>query len=303
MDSVDLRSAYARDSGSYGSHPFIADGDLGFEDTTLSSTRDVCDYLIHFSSTSSIVFDENHDDLPAFEDSDSDTDIDSDSDSEAQYITIPSGSPWWKAPPSSNSVSYDTLVDEDDFDEDDALPSSQSLSDVLQHQQLLVGVFHDELRRIIPGEHQHEDDWLNEVDAKLLLAPVESFEDSCRRSMMPASRPSSIDYGSKPLPDVPVDFDAEDDEADSTEGWEWVRTLPCRLTMLLTDRRVFRNILHIHIESILCRCILYQIHASTDGRSSLRNFMCYVPYCILTHLHCSCSSMALWSQYLLSCFA
>lgn len=213
MSSVDLRST------SYRSHPLIADDDLDFENTTLSSTRDVCNYLIHFSSTSSIFSDIDHDE---FDDSDSDTDVDSDSDSEAQYITIPPGSPWWKAPPSSNSVSFDTLVDNDDFDEDDALPSSQSLSEVLEQQQLLVGVFHNELRRIIPGDHQYEDDWLNEVDAKLLLAPVESFEDTCRRSMKPVSRPLSTDFGSKPLPDVPVDFDAENDNDEaSTEGWQW----------------------------------------------------------------------------------
>ena len=216
MDSVDLRSTY---TNSYRSHPLIADDDLDFENTTLSSTRDVCDYLIHFSSTSSIFSDIDHDE---FDDSDSDTDVDSDSDSEAQYITIPPSSPWWKAPPSSNSVSFDTLVDNDDFD---ALPSSQSLSEVLEQQQLLVGVFHNELRRIIPGDHEYEDDWLNEVDAKLLLAPVESFEDTCRRSMKPVSRPLSTDFGSKPLPDVPVDFDAENDNDEaSTEGWQWVCT-------------------------------------------------------------------------------
>jgi hypothetical protein len=175
----------------------------------------------------------DHDDFPEFDNSGSDTDVDSDSDSEAQYITIPPGSPWSKALPPSNSVSFDTLVDSDDFDDDDALLSSQSLSEVLEQQQLLVGVFHDELWRIIPGDHQYEDDWLNEVDAKLLLAPVESFEDTWRRSMKPVSRPLFTDFGSKPFPDVPVDFDAENDNDEaSTEGWEWVRTFRCRQTRL-----------------------------------------------------------------------
>jgi len=220
VDSLDLQSTYARHAASYRSHPFIVDGDLDIEDTTMSSTRDICDYLIHFSSTSSAISDVDDDDFNDFDDSDSETDVDSDSDSEAQYITISPGSPWWKAPTSSHSVSFDTLVD-DDFDQEDA-SSSDSLPQALQQQQLLVGVFHDELRRIIPGDHPYDDDWLKEVDAKLLLEPVESFEESCRRSMVSASRPLSTDFGSKPRPDVPLDLDdVEDDDDDSTDAWEW----------------------------------------------------------------------------------
>lgn len=218
-NNVDLKSAYARDAASYGSHTFIADGDLDIEVTTMSSHEGVCDYLIHFASTS--VFSElDHDEFQDFDDSDSETDFDSDSDSEAQYITIPPGSPWWKAPPSSHSVSFDTVVDEDNFNEDD-VPSSHSFSEVLQQQQFLVGVFHDELRRAIPGDHHRDDDWLQEVDAKLLLAPAESCEDGCKGSIVPASQPLSTDFVPKPLPDVPVDFDdVDDDSDDSTDGWE-----------------------------------------------------------------------------------
>lgn len=219
-DSVSLKSAYARDGAvSHRSHPFIADGDLDILDTTISSTQDICDYLIHFSS-SSPVFEVDHDDFQDFDDTDSDTDIDSDS--EAQYITIPPDSPWWKAPPSTHSISFSTLDDDDnDIDEND-VPESGFVSDVLQQHQVLVGVFHDELRRIIPGDYPYDDDWLKEVDAKLLLAPVESFEDTCRQSMIPMSRQLSTDFGSKPLPDVPVDFDdAEDDNDESMERWEW----------------------------------------------------------------------------------
>jgi len=220
VDSVDLKSAYARDAASYGSHPLIADGDLNIEDAAMSSTRDICDYLIHFSSASSTIFEVDRDDLQDFDDSDSETDVDSDSESEAQYITIPPGSPWWKAPPLSHSPSFDTPVDDDYGDEDDA-PSSHSLSEVLQQQQFLVGVFHDELRRIIPSDHLHDDEWLKEVDTKLLLAPVESFEEACKREMIPPSRPLSTDFGSKPLPDVPVDFDDTADDDESMETWEW----------------------------------------------------------------------------------
>lgn len=145
---------------------------------------------------------------------------------------------------------------------DDALPSGQSLSEVLEQQQLLVGVFHDELRRIIPGDHQYEDDWLNEVDAKLLLAPVESFEDTCMRSMKPVSRPLSTDFGSKPLPDVPVDFDAENDNDEaSTEGWEWGRTFHCHQTRLLSDLECLQDYPpHIH------RVNFIDVHPKADSR-------------------------------------
>jgi hypothetical protein len=265
---VDLKSAYARDATSYRPHPFIADGDLDIEDTTMSSTRDICDYLIHFSSTSSIVSEVDHDDFQDFDDTDSETDVDSDSDSEAQYITIPPESRWWKAPPSSRSISFDPLVDDDDHDEDDA-PSSHSLSEILQQQQFLVGVFHDELRRIIPGDHPYDDDWLKEVDAKLLLAPVESFEDACKGSMISASRPLSADFGSKPLPDVPVDFDdAEDDSGTSMEAWEWVCSLSRYQMGYLLTKYLGISFSYASITCILSilRRILSQISASTNRR-------------------------------------
>jgi len=231
VDSVDLKSVYARDVTSYRSHPFIADGDLDIEDTAMSSTRDICDYLIHFSSTSSTVSEVDFGDFQDFDDTDSETDVDSDSDSEAQYITIPPESRWWKAPLSSHPQSYGPLVDDEDLNEDDA-PSSHSLSQVLQQQQFLVGVFHNELRRMIPGDHSYDDDWLKEVDAKLLLAPVEAFEEACKSSMVPTSRPLSTDFGSKPLPDVPVDFDdTEDDSDESMEGCKW--EYPSQIRQLL----------------------------------------------------------------------
>jgi len=182
----------------------------------MSSTRDICDYLIHFSSTSSTISELDQDD---FDDTDSETDVDSDSDSEAQYITIPPESRWWKAPSSSHSISFDPLLDDDDLDDED-IPSGHSLSEVLQQQQFLVGIFHDELRRMIPGDHPYDDDWLKEVDAKLLLAPVESFEEACRRSMTAALSPFSTDFGSKPFPDVPVDFDDAGDDDERMEAWE-----------------------------------------------------------------------------------
>lgn len=215
MDSDGLSTAYAGDADLYG---------LDMEHPNIFSSRDVGNYLVDLSSSSSVASEIEHD----FDDSDetdSDTDVDSSSDSEAQYITIPHQSPWWKPPKSSDSVSFDTLVD-DDLEDDDA-PSSHSLHDVLQEQQFLVAVFHDELRRIIPGEFSYrcDDEWLNEVDAKLLLAPVEAFEETCMSSMASSSRPSSTDFGAKPVPDVPVDFEELIDAEGSIEEWEWVITV------------------------------------------------------------------------------
>lgn len=91
----------------------------------------------------------------------------------------------------------------------------------------------------MPSGTAYDDDWLKEVDAKLLLAPVDAFEEACMDSMVATSRSSSrsasIDLGSKPLPDVPVDLDDgedeeqdddDDDDDDSLSGWEWVCTVP-----------------------------------------------------------------------------
>jgi len=212
----------------------------------MSPARDVCDYFIHFSSTSSTISDIDHEDFQDFDDTDSETDFDPDSDAEAQYITIQPGSPWWKAPPSPHSITFDTLVNEDDFDYDDA-PSSQSLSEVLQQQQFLVGVFHNELRRIIPGDHQYGDDWLQEVDAKLLLAPVGSYGEACKRSIASASRPLSTDFEPKPLPDVPIDFDdTEDDSEESMEEWEReYHSHTCRVSFVEVPH-VEDSDLHVH---------------------------------------------------------
>jgi len=130
-------------------------------------------------------------------------------------------------------------------------------------------VFHDELRRIIPGDHPYDDDWLKEVDAKLLLAPVESFEDACKGSMISASRPLSADFGSKPLPDVPVDFDdAEDDSGTSMEAWEWVCSLSRYQMGYLLTKYLGISFSYASITCILSilRRILSQISASTNRR-------------------------------------
>ena len=87
----------------------------------------------------------------------------------------------------------------------------------------VVDLFHDELRRIMPGDapYEYDQDWFKEVDAKLLLAPVEVFEETCQTSM---SRPLSTDVRSKPVPYVPVD----DDDDESIGGWVCVHPLSHR---------------------------------------------------------------------------
>ncbi|KAF7973037.1 hypothetical protein HWV62_16316 [Athelia sp. TMB] len=211
---------------SYGTETLIADN-FDIDAYPMTSTRELVNYLVGFSTFSPKIAEVVHD----FDDSDasdSDTDVDYDSDAEAQYITIPPESPWWKAPSeassSSGSISFATLVN-DEEDCDDA-PSNHSLEEVLQKQQYLVGLFHDELRRMVP-EGSYDDNWLAEVDAKLLVEPVEAFKDACRGSMAASTGPTPVELDRKPLPDVPVDFeedgDIEDEGTDSPGEWEY----PC----------------------------------------------------------------------------
>lgn len=247
------------------SFPLIADGDhIDIDVHPMYSTRDLVDYLVDFSSQSPFISDVAHD-FDDSEDSDSDTDVESDSDAEAQYITIPPESPWWKAPPksSSDNISFDTLVD-DEVDFEDA-PSNHSLEEVLQKQQYLVGVFHDELRRMVPPG-AYDDTWLREVDAKLLLAPVEAFEEACMSSMSISSKSSPTDFDCKAFPDVPIDLDEgdEDQTNDDLEEWEWVRVRSpslARGTSFLTKSH-FRNTHATRNESISWRLILTWIIAS-----------------------------------------
>lgn len=210
----------------------------------MSSTRELVNYLVGYSTYSpAAVTDVIHD----FDDSDSsdsdsshtdaEADADYDYEAEAQYITIPHESPWWKAPSEASSASsssgsilfdHNTLVGSDtDADTDVDMPSNHSLEEVLQKQQYLVGLFHDELRRMVP-DGAYDESWLAEVDAKLLVAPVAAFEEACMGSMTVS--PTASDYERKPLPDVPVDFgedgDIEDDDAASLDG-EWVRPSRC----------------------------------------------------------------------------
>lgn len=216
MDGEGLKSTYLRGEDPYGYEHL--------EERTMPSTCEAAGYAVDFTSYS--VDSDIEQDFEDSDDTDSDTDVGSDPETEAQYITIPHQSPWWKPPKSFDSLSFDTLVDSDNGNEsyNDDISSSHSLQDVLQEQQFLVAVFHDELRRMIPADasYQSEDDWLHEVDAKLLLAPVEVFQETCMSTMTATSRPSSGDFGVKPPADVPIDFEEDIGVDGSIEEWEWV---------------------------------------------------------------------------------
>lgn len=224
MDCDDLRSGtYTRDTGLYESNITAA---------AMSSSRDSTGYVIAISTSSIDLAEIEHD----FEDSDTDSESDVDSDSEdAQYITIPHESPWWK-PPASSSSSFDTMVDGslEDESSDDDLPSGHSLQEVLQEQQYLVAVLHDEMRRNIPGDssYVYDDEWLSEVDAKLLLAPMEVFQETCMDSMAMKSRPSSSDFEGKSVPDVPIDLEDNFCVVNGIDEWEWVSDTAMLIVML-----------------------------------------------------------------------
>ena len=111
-------------------------------------------------------------------------------------------------PRSSDSPSFNSKKD------DEAMYGRPSLEPLVTrdgwgNNSSLPDLFHDELHRGMPGDalYEYDEDWLEEVDAKLLSVPVEAFEETCKSSMTQASRPLSTDVGSKPVPDMPVDDD------------------------------------------------------------------------------------------------
>jgi len=137
--------------------------------------------------------------------------VHSNPDADAQYITIPYGSPWYRPPmPYSSSESHTAAGDYTG-----TFPTSCScdVQQALTQQVFLLDLFHEELRRSIPpygGADIYDTLWLDNVDAELLLAPTEAFEDICWDSAVIASpKLHSPDWKWKPLPDVPVDFGEE----------------------------------------------------------------------------------------------
>ncbi|KAG9312241.1 hypothetical protein JVU11DRAFT_7541 [Chiua virens] len=122
---------------------------------------------------------------------------------DAQYITIPSDSPWYRPPSRSPGP-----VSAHEFDT--AAFAGSCSSDVRQaiaQQDLLLAIFHEELRRVLPHNDgaKYDPDWLEDVDADVVLAPLESYADVCWESAVSENAPSL--WLGRPVPDVPVGFD------------------------------------------------------------------------------------------------
>ncbi|EGO00812.1 hypothetical protein SERLA73DRAFT_159474 [Serpula lacrymans var. lacrymans S7.3] len=135
-------------------------------------------------------------------------DIQLNTDADAQYITIPYDSPWYRPPMPYTSSESRTAAD----DYTGTFPPSCScdVQQALTQQVFLLDLFHEELRRSIPpygGADKYDTIWLDDVDAELLLAPTEAFEDICWNSAVASSpKHDPPKWKWKPLPDVPLDF-------------------------------------------------------------------------------------------------
>lgn len=122
---------------------------------------------------------------------------------DAQYITIPSDSPWYRLPsPSPGPFSAHEFCT--------AAYANSCSSDVRQaiaQQELLLAIFHEELRRVVPNDRgaEYDSDWLEDVDTDLVLAPLETYADLCWKSAVCEKSPTlRLD---RPIPDVPIGFD------------------------------------------------------------------------------------------------
>jgi len=122
---------------------------------------------------------------------------------DAQYITISSDSPWYRLPsPSPGPVSAHELST--------AVYANSCSSDVRQaiaQQELLLSIFHEELRRVVPRDDgaEYDSDWLENMDVDLVLAPLETYADLCWESAVREKSPAlRLD---RPIPDVPIGFD------------------------------------------------------------------------------------------------
>ncbi|KAG1738255.1 hypothetical protein EDB19DRAFT_1714883 [Suillus lakei] len=117
-----------------------------------------------------------------------------DSEDAAQYINIAWDSPWYRLPGTTSSpVSSSPLHDSY------SCACSPDVRQAMAQQELLLDFFHEELRRIIPGAHDYNSAWLEDVDPDLVLSPVQSYEELCWQSAV-----SDIHMIHKPCPDVPV---------------------------------------------------------------------------------------------------
>ncbi|KAG6382063.1 hypothetical protein JVT61DRAFT_701 [Boletus reticuloceps] len=122
---------------------------------------------------------------------------------DAQYITIPVDSPWYRRPsPSPGPVSAHEFIT--------AAYANSCSSDFRQaiaQQELLLAIFHEELRRVVPRNDgaEYDSDWLEVMDVDLVLTPLETYADLCWESAVcEKSPPLRL---SRPIPDVPTGFD------------------------------------------------------------------------------------------------
>jgi len=140
--------------------------------------------------------------MPSLSDSGSEstaTSAISDSDAMAQFIDIAWDSPWYRPPRNSSPISSSPLHDSH------SSACSPDLRQAIAQQELLLDFFHEELRRIIPSDHEYDSTWLEDVDPDLVISPVQSYEELCWQSAVLEAQ-TTIIRPNKPLPDVPVGF-------------------------------------------------------------------------------------------------
>jgi hypothetical protein len=122
---------------------------------------------------------------------------------DAQYITIPSDSPWYRLPsPSPGPISAHELTTAVY-----AHSCSTDVRQVIAQQELLLAIFHEELRRIVSRNDgtKYDSDWLEDMDVDIVLAPLETYADLCWESAVCEKSPTlRLD---RPIPDVPIGFD------------------------------------------------------------------------------------------------
>ncbi|KAG2351398.1 hypothetical protein BDR07DRAFT_1501560 [Suillus spraguei] len=98
------------------------------------------------------------------------------SEAAAQYIDIAWESPWYRSPGTNSPLSSSPLADSY------SCACSPDVRQTMAQQELLLDFFHEELRRIIPDNHDYNSTWLEGVDPDLVLSPVQSYEELCWQS-------------------------------------------------------------------------------------------------------------------------
>lgn len=172
-------------------HPFNSSGHRGPYDTQ-DDEYESCDGLDGLMTFDISPWLAHHMKSPS--DSSDDTAASSavpDSEAAAQYIDIAWDSPWYRLPGSTSPVSSPL---HDSY----SCACSPDVRQAMAQQELLLDVFHEELRRIIPSAHDYNSAWLEDVDPDLVLSPVQSYEELCWRSVVPDT------HIHRPRPDVPI---------------------------------------------------------------------------------------------------